>query len=206
MLRLALLAPALLLAAGCSSTDSSRSSGSHDSYGDQGEVDMEAMMAEMTRLGTPGEEHAMLAQSAGNWNVTGFYYMEPGAEPTPMDATAVRSTLLDGRVVEEVFTSSFMGMPFEGRLLQGYDNLKEEYWSIWLDNMSTWAWDSTGNYDESGNLVYDGMAYDAVTPDGRPTRMIVRDISADETQMRMYDLAPDGTAHLTMELNYTRAE
>ncbi len=31
-----------------------------------------------------------------------------------------------------------MGMPMEGLLLLGYDNISEEYWSIWMDNFSTW--------------------------------------------------------------------
>ena len=197
------LAATLLLAAGCASTSSSGASAA--SAAPQGPMDMDALMARMGELAAPGEEHARLAAAVGTWNVEGSSYFEPGGEPTPMVATAVTTSSLGGRLIEETFTMDFMGEAFEGRLLQGYDNLKEEYWSIWFDSMSTWGSYSTGNYNAAGNLVFEGLMYDAMTPEGRTVRQVIREIDANKQNMKMYDVMADGSANLTMDLTYTRA-
>jgi hypothetical protein len=166
--------------------------------------DMAALMAESMRLGTPAEEHARLAEQVGKWKVSGAFYMEPGGEPQPMEATAETKTLLGGRIVQETFRSQFMGMPFEGLLLQGYDNLKGHYWTVWYDNMSTWGSYSTGNYDGEGRLVLEGTMYDAMTPKGRKVRTVITEQDEDHANMKMFDVSPDGEAAMTMDLNYTR--
>lgn len=167
-------------------------------------VDMEAMMAEMVRLGTPGEEHARLVDACGSWDVEGAFYMEPGGEPTPTKASAEITSLLGGRMTQETYRSEFMGMPFEGLLLQGYDNLKQHYWAVWYDNLSTWGMQMTGNYEEQDTLVLEGTAYDCMSPDGRTVRMVLTEQDSDHVNMKMYDVAEDGSTNLTMDLNYTR--
>jgi hypothetical protein len=168
-------------------------------------IDMATAMAKMVEYATPGEPHAAMAASAGSWNVEGLSYWEPGAEPMPMKATAERTLLLGGRVLQETFKSEFMGAPFEGILLQGYDNMKGEHWSIWMDSMNTWASFSRGNHNESGELVLEGLMCDAMTPEGRLMRTVVRVIDADHVNMQMLDVAADGSTSLAMELDYTRA-
>lgn len=169
-------------------------------------IDMATAMAKMMEYATPGEAHAALAASVGNWNAEGFYYMEPGAEPTPMMATVERKLLLGGRVLQETFKSEFMGAPFEGLLLQGYDNMKGEHWSLWFDSMCTWGSSSKGDYNEQGELVLEGLMCDAMTPTGRLMRSVTHDVDANHANFKMYDVAADGTATLTMELDYTRAQ
>ena len=190
-----------VLAAGCASDTTVR----RDAPREPAEFDMEAMMAEMMRLGTPGEEHAGLAQSVGSWDVEGRWWSPGSAEGQPMVASAERKTILNGRLVQETFRTDWGGMPFEGMLLQGYDNLKGEYWSAWYDNMSTWGGHSTGNYNAEGQLVLEGVMHDAMSPEGRLVRTVVTEHGDDNITMQMFDVSADGDAQISMELHYKRA-
>ena len=74
----------------------------------------------------------------------------------PMPSTASIKVLLGGRQTVEEFKSDFMGMPFEGRLLQGYDNVTQRYWCVWTDNMSTGCMISYGTETSPGTIEYLG--------------------------------------------------
>lgn len=161
-------------------------------------------MEDMMAAGTPGPQHEALTSRAGTWNVAGKTWMGPGTEPMPMEAKARAQAILGGRYVVEDFRSDFMGMPFEGRLIQGYDNVTERYWSIWTDNMSTGPWISYGCEIEPGVLEYRGTAHDIMTPGGRKHRMTITDGADGDYTMRMYDTREGGGEFQTMELHYTR--
>ena len=161
-------------------------------------------MADMTAAGTPGEQHEVLARRAGKWKVVGQVWVEPGMDPVPMNAAATVEVLLGGRYLVEEFKSDFMGMPFEGRLIQGYDNLRELYWSMWTDNMSTGYWMSHGVQAGPGELKFEGTATDILSPNGRPTRMTRTDLEDGSYTMKMFDTRAGGREFQSMELHYTR--
>lgn len=161
-------------------------------------------MADMMEAGTPGPQHAELASRAGTWSVDGKMWMAPGADPMPMKARARIEVLMDGRYTVEEFRSDFMGMPFEGRLLSGFDNLTQEYWCIWMDSMSTGYSISRGTETSPGHFGFHGTASDVLTPKGRPVRMTITDNSDGSYTMKMYDTREDGVEFESMELHYTR--
>ena len=183
-----------------------QSSNGDSGWVDYGESPMEnpQFLEDMTAAGMPGDEHMALAKRAGSWRVEGRMWMEPGGEPMPMTATARTEVILGGRYTVEEYKSDFMGQPFEGRLLQGYDNLTEQYWSVWTDNMSTGAWMSYGKKTAEGRYEYEGTAKDIMTPEGRPTRMVITVARDGGYTMEMFDSRPDGSEFRSMELNYRR--
>jgi len=195
------LLPFALLLAVCSCT----STGSVEwvDYGDD-PMQNPQYMTDSAAAGTPGPQHEALAARAGSWNVEGKVWMEPGADAMPMPATAQTQALLGGRTIIEEFKSDFMGMPFEGRLLQGYDNLNEQYWCLWTDNMSTGYWLSHGTEISPGTIDLMGTAIDVLTPKGRPVHMMIIAEDDGSYTMKMFDTDEDGDEHQTMELHYTR--
>ncbi len=105
---------------------------------------------------TPGTYHEMMAKNVGEWKTVTKYWMDPNAEPQVIEGTAKTESLLGGRYFKTTHTGNMMGMPFEGFSIDGYDNAKKEFFSIWLDNMGTSYMLSKGNYDEdSKTLSYD---------------------------------------------------
>jgi hypothetical protein len=161
-------------------------------------------MVDMTAAGNPGPQHEALASRAGSWKVEGTVWMEPGADPMPMPATAEVQVLFDGRYIVEEFKSDFMGMPFEGRLMQGYDNLTQQYWSLWTDNMSTAYWVSHGTETSPGTIEFEGTAKDILTPKGRSVRMTTITHADGSYTMKMFDMRKDSGEFQSMELHYTR--
>jgi hypothetical protein len=161
-------------------------------------------MADMTAAGATGPQHEALASRAGSWIVAGKMWMGPGAESMPMTATATIEVVLGGRYTVEEFKSDFMGMPFEGRLMQGYDNIGQQYWSLWTDTMSTGYWISTGTETSPGHVEFSSTVHDILTPNGRPSRMTTTDNGDGSYTMKMYDTREGSDEFVSMELHYTR--
>jgi hypothetical protein len=130
--------------------------------------------------------------------------MAPGGEATPRTATAQIEALFDGRFIVEEFSSDMMGQPYEGRLMQGYDNITERYWSIWVDSMNTGAWVYYGHEVEPGLIEFRGTGHDVFTPTGRPARLTVTTDGDEGYTMHMYDHRPGVDEYVVMELVYRR--
>ena len=167
--------------------------------------DEKAMMEAMAKAATPGKQHQWLASKAGMWEWTGKFWMAPTAPPTDMRGAAERTMMLGGRVLAEKVTSpGFMGQPFEGFGLAGYDNLAKAYWGTWNDNMGTGVMLSKGQCDDKGSCTYTGEYLDPMTGKMKKSRMVSRDDGPDKEVHEFYDVGPDGKEFKSMELQYTR--
>lgn len=111
-----------------------------------------AMMAEMMKYAQPGPEHATLASLVGTWKATVKSWMGPG-EPAVSQGTMVNTMQFGGRCLEGRYTGEFMGAPFDGVSLMGFDNQKKEWWSFWTDSMSTSSMMQTGVSSTDGKSI-----------------------------------------------------
>ncbi len=163
-----------------------------------------AMMEAMERAATPGPQHAMLAGMAGDWTFEGTFWMAPDQPPMQSTGTAERTMALGGRVLVEKVTSSFMGEPFEGHGMTGYDNVTGQYWGAWMDNASTALMTSTGSCDQ-GKCEWHSTIVDPTT--GQPAKMrMTSEHGADSELHRAYEVGADGAERLSMEFRYKRAQ
>jgi len=164
----------------------------------------QAMMEAWQKAATPGPPHEMLAAMAGDWTFEGTFSMMPDQPPITSTGTVTRTMTLGGRVLVEKVTSSFMGQPFEGHGMTGYDNVTGTYWSTWMDNASTALMTSTGSCDQ-GRCEFTATVVDPMT--GQPARMRMTSEQGPDSELHhAYEVAEDGSERLTMELRYTRAE
>jgi Protein of unknown function (DUF1579) len=163
-----------------------------------------AMMEAMTKAGTPGDAHRKLDAFTGSWTAKIRSWMAPGEEPMVMDGSAETRWVMDGRYVEERFKGSFMGAPFDGLGYTGYDNVRKQYWSTWMDSMSTAIFHSTGAMGDAKTFNFTGMMPDPMTgKDMRTdTKIILTD--ADHHTTEMWAPAQDGKPYKMMEIVYTR--
>lgn len=159
-----------------------------------------AMMEAWTKAATPGEPHAAFAESVGTWDAHITTWMEPGAEPTTSAGTFERRMILGGRVLAEDFTGDFMGQPFHGHSLTGYDNVTGRYWSLWSDDMSTGPMISWGDWDdEVGGVVYVGEMSDPMTGVRTKSKSIWKQLEDGSEVFEMYEMRDGGEAK-TMEI------
>ena len=94
-----------------------------------------------------------------------------------------------------------MGKPFTGRCLMGFDNSKQTFNSIWVDDMHTSLFTSEGK-GESGNTVITLEGKSTCPATGQkdvPMKQVFRVINADKHVLEMFN----GTVK-AMEITYTR--
>ena len=167
---------------------------------DMQKAQMEAWM----KASTPGDAHKKLDGMVGTWNVTVKSWMAPGAPPMESTGSAVNSWVLGGRWMEEKFTGSFMGMPFQGIGYTGYDNIKKQYVGTWMDNMSTAVMTSTGKGGSGNTWEFASSMDDPMTGKTMPVTEKVTFTDADHHTMEMWSPGPDGKMFKMMEIAYSR--
>jgi hypothetical protein len=169
------------------------------------DADMQkAMMEAWMKASTPGDAHKKLDGMVGTWDVTVKSWMAPGQPPAESTGTAVNQWVLGNRWMEEKFTGSFMGMPFQGIGYTGYDNVKKQYVGTWMDNMSTAVMVSSGKGGSGNTYEFTSSMDDPMT--GKPA-MITEKVTftdADHHTMEMWGPGPDGKVYKSMEISYSR--
>lgn len=166
---------------------------------------MEEMMKKAEAAGKPGAAHKALDPLAGDWTCEVKMWMDPSQPPTTSKGSAKAAWDFDGRFLREEFKGEFMGKPFRGLSFIGYDNVKQKYNSVWLDDMSTTIYTAEGDADSSGrNLSFGGTYSCALTGEKeKASRHVIRILSKDKHVFEMYDPGKGAEAK-TMEITYTR--
>jgi hypothetical protein len=160
-------------------------------------ADMEAMM----KAATPGEPQKKLARLAGDWTFTNTMWMAPGQPPMQSTGTMHGVVLMGGRYVEHTWKGDMMGMPFEGRGTDGYDNVGKQYVASWVDNMSTGIIHSTGTCDDGVKVcTYNAEMWDPMSGKKITQRSVITWMDDNNFKNEMYGPGPDGKEAKMMEI------
>lgn len=160
-------------------------------------AEMEAMMKAMS----PGEPQKKLGRLAGDWTFTNKAWMAPGQPPMESTGTMHGELLMGGRYVEHTWKGSFMGMPFEGRGTEAYDNVGKQYVSSWVDNMGTGILHLVGACDEPVNVcTYTGEVWDPTSNKKSTIKQVITWMGNDSFKNEMYGQGPDGKEAKMMEI------
>jgi hypothetical protein len=167
----------------------------------------EAQMEMMEKLMKPGEFHELLKQFVGEWTADAKIWMEPNAPPVVTKGHANFKLIFDGRYLYGDFLGEFMGAPFKGINILGYDNGKKEFFSIWIDNSSTGLISNTGRYDaETKKYQFFSEMFDPVSGQTLKMREEAYFASPDEYISVTYAKPKDGKEFKNMEMKYTRVK
>jgi hypothetical protein len=160
------------------------------------------MMKAWQEYMTPGAMHDLLAKSVGEWKTEIKSWMDPNMPPTVTEGKSVCESMLGGRFFHSKETANFMGMPFEGSSITGYDNATKKFFSYWVDNMSTGGMVLEGSYDEATKtFTYAGSGM-SFTGEYK-VREIIQNINDDETMFTMYMEESGKPEMKMMEIKYT---
>jgi len=167
--------------------------------------EQQAMMKKWMDFSTPNENHKLLASKEGKWADTVKMWEQPGQEPDITSGTSEFKMIMDGRYLSDTTEGSFMGNPFHGHGLTGYDNLKKKFFSIWIDNMGTGVMIAEGSYDAGAKAFkYTTESPDVMTGKYVAARSVEKMIDNDHWTMEMYQNDKTGKEYKSMEINYTR--
>jgi hypothetical protein len=169
--------------------------------------EQQAMMEKWEAFKTPGENHKLLQDKVGTW--TGVVKMwEPGqTEPMQSTCTSTLKMIMDGRYLADDTKGDFMGEPFIGHGITGYDNIKKKYCWVWIDNMGTGLMTGEGTYDPATKtLNYVSEMPDVMAGKYVKCRGTERMIDKDHFVSEMYGTGPDGKEFKNMEIAYSRVK
>lgn len=167
------------------------------------ELATDATAQAMMQYATPGESHELLSRLVGNFAIKARMWPGPGAAPMEGVGSAQARFILDGRFVEEDFTSHMGPQAVHGRLLTGFDNAKRKYIAFWADTMSTGVVATEGTAEPGGEgFSTSGTMYQALLGQYVPVRFVTR-FEAGRHVAEMYVGAP-GSEHKALETVYTR--
>lgn len=174
--------------------------------GKKGAPDQAAMMEAMQKYATPGAEHQVLKQIAGQWTCNVKMWMQPGAPPSESPATSEAKMVMGDRYVHEMVKGNFMGMPFEGNGVIGFDNIKKKYVGAWIDNMGTGIMTSEGTYDAGKKtFTFESTMSDPMTGKTGHSRDVLRIESENKLVREMWSKPPGASKEMKMmEITYTR--
>jgi hypothetical protein len=166
----------------------------------QNDADMQKMM-EMTQ---PGPEHQMMSKMVGKWNATGKMWMDPSAPPAESQGTMEYTAALDGRYFLGTYHGNWMGMPFEGRCVDGFDRNAKEYFSYWYDNMGTGMMAMRGTASADGKVItMKGTAFDPMAGGEVMFKSVTTWVGDNAIKYEMFSLK-GGKETKSMEMIYTR--
>jgi len=168
-------------------------------------ADPAAMMKTWEKYATPGAPHQVLGKLAGKWATSNTMWMDESQPPATQTGTAEYEMTLGGRYMAQHYKSEMMGMPFEGVGTVGYDNLRQRYFSTWIDNMGTGLMTCTGTANAAGNeITFNGVMDDPMTGEkDKKFREVVKITGPDAFTFEMFE-TNKGKEHRVMEIKHTR--
>ena len=116
--------------------------------------------------------------------------------------------IFGGRFLQQEAKGQAMGQPFEGIGITGYDNVRGEYTSVWLDNMGTGIMVGTLQYD-SATKTYAGKGSFSCPITGEKNkayRDVWKWVDQDNYTYEMYGTTPDGQEFKSLEISYKRVK
>lgn len=167
-------------------------------------------MQTMLQLSQPGENHKYLDALVGKWQHTVTWRMDAKSAPQTMQGSSENRWIMGGRFLQQEAHGEAMGNQpaFEGLGMTGYDNVKKEYTSVWLDNMGTGMMMATAQFDAKKKTFNESGTYACpITGDQHKAfRAAWKIINKNKYTYEMYTQDADGKEFKNMEIVYKRAK
>ena len=162
-------------------------------------------MEAWSKFAAPGPEHARFKEMAGMYSTTVKMWMDPASPPQESNGTAEFKTILGDRFSEQTFTGTFMGQPFNGMGVVGYDNVRKKYSAIWMDTTATGTYAGEGTADKAGNITYQMTSTDPVSGKPHKSRDVWRKVDDTTFVYETFMTPPKGGKEFKMmEITYKR--
>lgn len=147
---------------------------------------------------TPGAEHTVLLEGVGEWEGT-LTMLAPGM---PQEGTPCREsvTAIGPFWTTSTFKCEFMGMPFVGSGVMGYDPEKKAYVGTWIDSMTTRLSVMEGKMDPAKKALV--MSYKGPDPmTGKETTHRIETVwQADSYTSTFFMGEGEGTKHMSIAM------
>lgn len=161
---------------------------------------------EWMKLTQPSEGHKLFNDLVGKWTYTSKFWMKPDAKAEESKGTMTAKLAFGGRFLQQEVKGKMQGQKFEGMGLLGYDNVRQEYQTVWFDNMATGMMIGTGQYDAAAKLYKEEMVGSCpMTGDKqKATRSELKLIDKKRFTYEMFSKTVEGNEFKAMEITYQK--
>jgi len=156
----------------------------------------------------PSKQHDILDRLAGEWSHSATLWESPGAEPEVFTMTADYRWVLGGRFLIGQYSGYFGGEFFEAKDVLGYDNFRQQFNSLWIDNKTTSFTLASGHYDRHQDALILQGTQDDVERKVRdePFKFVYRFGDDDRLVIEAFIPGPEGTMFRRIRVEATRTE
>ncbi|MCY4613657.1 MAG: DUF1579 domain-containing protein [Nitrospira sp.] len=176
------------------------------SHGQSMDAAAQAMMAKWQAYASPNDNHQVLNPLVGTWSHVIKWWMTPDSQPETSQGTSETQWVMGGRFLLHKANGTSMGQPFEGMGLTGFDNGKQTYQTIWMDNMGTGMMIGEGTYDPSQKTLTDRGRFTDPTVGQRSYRGVITFMDDTHYRYEMYGADENGKEFRMLEIVYTRTD
>ena len=181
--------------------------GNHDQAGSSGQsmdATTQAMMETWQAYASPNDNHKILDPLVGTWSHVGTWWMTPDSQPEMSNGTSETTWVLGGRFLQHTAVDTSMAQPFEGMGFTGFDNGKQTYQTLWMDNMGTGMMTGEGTYDPGKKQLTDHGRFTDPMIGQRSYRGVITFVDDVHYRYEMYVADENGKEFRMMEIVYTR--
>ena len=175
-----------------------------ESHGQAMDAATQAMMATWQAYASPNDNHKVLNPLVGTWGQVVKWWMTPDSQPETSQGTSETQWVMGGRFLLHKAKGMSMGQPFEGMGLTGFDNGRQIYQTIWLDNMGTGIMIGEGTYDPGKKTLTDQGNFTDPMVGQRSYRGVSTFLDDNHHSYEMYVADENGKEFRMMEIMYTR--
>ncbi len=162
------------------------------------------MMAAWQAYASPNDNHRVLDPLVGKWSHVVTWWMTPDSQPEMSKGTTETQWVMGGRFLWSAVSGMTMGQPFEGMGLTGFDNGKQTYQTIWIDNMGTGMMTGEGTYDPGTKTLTDRGRFTDPMAGQRSYRGVVTFVDDVHYRYELYVADENGKEFRMMEIVYAR--
>jgi hypothetical protein len=158
---------------------------------------------EPPKMEKPGKHHKHLEMMAGTWDVKSIFHFSPG-RVIEMNGVEIAKMQPNGFWLITDFSGKFMGTPFNGHAVMGYETHKKKYIGTWADSFGSALITTTGTCSKNGKVTtMIGKGYDPMQKREIKYKQVYKVRDANNRTFHMYDVQ-GGDELLIMESVYQR--
>ena len=150
--------------------------------------------------------HKKIRKIKGKYDEAIKWWRAPGAAPDESSAWANTDWEVEGRFMIQRIEGRWLGSPFKGIAILGYDNATEEFTAVWMDNLGSNMMFSRGKaYESCETITMRGQHLDIITGETvQATTLLQMPDRKGETKLEMFRTGPDGADFKFLEVASTR--
>jgi hypothetical protein len=167
--------------------------------------EMQKMMEEHQKASQPGPEHLNLMRLEGDYVTKEKFYLPGATVPRESEGTATLRADMQGRFIVERNNGGYLGEPYSGLRIYGFDNGTKKYEGAWIYTGSTSIMSLEGDSKDGGKTIdYTATFHDDATGKLQTMAVTLKMLDPDHFEVDLNSTMPDGSSGPRLVSLYTR--